>query len=87
MNLYIRIKDGKPFEHPIVEENFKQAFPDVDLDNLPPQFSRFVRVAPPALGRYEKNQTVSYELVDGVYMDVFSCEQMTDEEIFALNKN
>ena len=87
MNLYIRIKDGKPFEHPIVEENFKQAFPDVDLNNLPPQFARFVRVAPPVLGMYQKNQTVSYELVDGVYTDVFSCEQMTDEEIFALNKN
>jgi hypothetical protein len=35
------------------------------------------------LGVYEKNQTVSYELVDGVYTDVFSCEQMTEEEKIA----
>lgn len=83
MELFIRIKDGQPFEHPIFGENFRQAFPDVDTNNLPPEFARFVRVQPPAVGAYEKNQTVSYQLVDGVYTDVFTCEQMTAEEIAA----
>ena len=32
MNLYIRIVDGKIFEHPITEENMLIAFPDVDLN-------------------------------------------------------
>lgn len=81
MELYIRIVDGKPFEHPIFGDNFRQAFPDVDVNNLPPNFARFVRVQAPTLGAYEKNQTVTYELVDGVYTDVFHCEQMTAEEI------
>ena len=44
MNLFIRIVDGQPFEHPIFEDNFKQAFPDVDLNNLPSEFLKFVRV-------------------------------------------
>ena len=83
MELYIRIVDGQPFEHPIFGNNFRQAFPDVDVNNLPPEFARFVRVEAPVLGAYEKNQTVSYQLVDGVYTDVFACEQMTIEEIFA----
>jgi hypothetical protein len=83
MNLYIRLQNGEPFEHPILEDNFVLAFPDVDTNNLPPEFARFVRVSPPKLGVYEKNQTVSYELVDGVYTDVFSCEQMTEEEKIA----
>jgi hypothetical protein len=83
MELFIRIKDGQPFEHPIVSENFCQAFPDVDTNNLPAEFARFVRVEPPAVGVYEKNQTVSYQLVDGVYTDVFSVEQMTTEEVAA----
>jgi len=81
MELFIRIIDGKPFEHPILKDNFCQAFPDVDINNLPQEFERFVRAEPPPLGPYEKNQTVSYQLVDGVYTDVFSCEQMTSEEI------
>lgn len=83
MELFIRIKDGKPFEHPIFGDNFRQAFPDVDTNNLPAEFARFVRKEAPVLGVYEKNQTVSYELVDGVYTDVFACEQMTAEEIAA----
>jgi hypothetical protein len=81
MKLFIRIKDGQPFEHPILGDNFRQAFPNVDTSNLPAEFARFVRVEAPALGAYEKNQTVSYQLVDGVYTDVFACEQMTAEEI------
>jgi hypothetical protein len=42
-----------------------------------------VRVEAPAVGPYEKNQTVSYQLVNGAYTDVFACEQMTAEEIAA----
>jgi hypothetical protein len=83
MELFIRIKDGMPFEHPIFGDNFREAFPDVNTNNLPPEFSRFVRVQRPLLGAYEKNQTASYQLVDGVYTDVFTCEQMTAEEIAA----
>jgi len=83
MELFIRIKDDAPFEHPILGENFRQAFPDVDTENLPAEFARFVRVQAPQLGVYEKNQTVSYQLVDGVYTDVFTCEQMTVQEIAA----
>ena len=83
MELFIRIKDGAPFEHPILGENFRQAFPDVDTENLPENFARFVRVQAPALGAYEKNQNVSYQLVDGVYTDIFTCEQMTAQEITA----
>lgn len=81
MELFIRIKDGAPFEHPIVGENFRQAFSDVDTENLPAEFAKFVRIAPPTLGVYEKNQTVSYQLVGEVYTDVFTCEQMTVQEI------
>ena len=41
MELFIRIKDGEPFEHPIFGDNFRAAFPDIDSDNLPPDFVRF----------------------------------------------
>jgi hypothetical protein len=81
MKLFIRIKDGQPFEHPILESNFKQAFPKININNLPSEFSCFERVEAPFLGPYEKNQRVQYQLSeDGVYRDVWYCDQMSEEE-------
>lgn len=84
MELFIRIKDGQPFEHPIFGDNFRQAFPNVDTNNLPAEFARFERVQAPVLGVYEKNQRVQYERgQDGVYRDVWYCDPMTAEDIAA----
>ena len=80
MELYIRIKDGKTFEHPIFGDNFRQAFPSIDTENLPPEFARFVRVAPPVVGLFEVCDECVYELVDGVYTDVHCVRAMTAEE-------
>lgn len=82
MELYIQIKDGQPFEHPILGDNFRAAFPNVDVNNLPPEFARFERVLCPKLGPYETmaSETPTYELVDGVYKDVWHIRDMTDEE-------
>lgn len=85
MELFIRIKDGQPFEHPIFAENFRQAFPDVDVNNLLPEFARFERVAPQLTQNvYGKDPRVQYELGDdGVYRDVWYYDMMSDEEIKA----
>lgn len=81
MSLYIRIKNGGPFEHPILEENLRQAFPDVDTNNLPANFARFIRVAPPAIGVYEVYEGCTYERQDdGSYMDVHATRAMTEIE-------
>ena len=86
MELYIKIKDGKPFEHPILGNNFRQAFPHIDTNNLPPEFARFVRVAAPVLGPFEVYVECVYELVDGVYTDVHKVRPMTDEEKAAVHQ-
>jgi hypothetical protein len=82
MELYIRIKDGQPFEHPIFGDNFRQAFPDIDVNNLPPEFARFERVERPVLSMYEVmvSEDATYELIDGVYKDVWHKRDMTAEE-------
>ena len=86
MELYIRIKDGKPFEHPILGDNFRAAFIGIDTTNLPPEFARFVRVASPDIdelrGTFEVYESVSatYGLVDGAYTDVHIVRPMTKEE-------
>jgi hypothetical protein len=80
MRLFIRLQNGVPFEHPILEDNFRQAFPDVDLNNLPDWVEPFQRVESPSVGRYEINEGVIYEKIDGVFTDVWRIRQMTDTE-------
>lgn len=80
MELFIQIRNGQPFEHPIFGDNFRQAFPDVDTNNLPAEFAPFVRIEAPVIGAYEIYEGVTYELVDGIYKDVHHVRPMTDDE-------
>lgn len=80
MELFIRIVDGQPFEHPIFGDNFRQAFPDVDTDNLPPEFARFERIENPQLATTFEVAESTYQWVDGVVKDVWTIRPMTAEE-------
>lgn len=80
MELYIRIVDGQPFEHPILGDNFRQAFPDLDINNLPPQFAKFERVPEPNKGAYEVADGPVYQWVNGIVKDVWAVRPMTPEE-------
>ena len=80
IELYIQIRDGQPFEHPIFADNFREAFPDVDIENLPDTFAKFIRVEPPVLDTYKVYEGVTYQWVDGVVKDVHLTRPMTDEE-------
>lgn len=82
MELFIQIKNGQPFEHPIFGDNFRAAFPHIDVNNLPPEFARFKRVIRPSIGPYEVwiEEDPTYELVDGFYTDVWHKRDMTTEE-------
>ena len=80
--LFIRVVDGQPFEHPLIEGNMREAFPEVDLDNLPPTFAVFERVRMPWAtehGIFEVPE-VSYQWVNGIVKDVWVCRPMTDNE-------
>ena len=82
MELFIRIANGVTVGNPIMGDNFREAFPDVDVDNLPPEFARFTRVECPVLGAYQVfvQEKPSYELVGGVWTDVWHVRDMTTEE-------
>lgn len=80
MELFIRIVDGQPFEHPIFGDNFRQAFPEIDTNNLPPEFARFERIEKPnTCGTFEVEEC-SYQWVDGAVKDVWTVRAMTAEE-------
>jgi hypothetical protein len=80
LELYIQIRDGQPHEHPIFADNFREAFPDVDTENLPDTFAKFIRVGAPVPDTYEVYEGVTYQWADGVVKDVHSVRAMTDEE-------
>lgn len=80
MELYIRIVNGLPFEHPILGSNFRQAFPNIDTNNLSSDFAKFVRVEPPIPGLYKVLEPATYEFLDGVWTDVWRERDMTVEE-------
>ena len=81
MKLFIQIRDGKPFEHPILAENLAQAFPDIDTENLPNTFAKFLRVNAPVLGTYEVYESTTYEWQGDLVTDVHHIRAMTAEEI------
>lgn len=80
MELYIQIKDGQPIEHPILGDNFRLAFPNVDTNNLPPTFARFIRVEAPLTGVYEVCDGCTYEWDGDIVTDVHHVRNMTAEE-------
>jgi hypothetical protein len=80
MKLFIQIKDGLPFGHPILETNFIQAFPNIDVNNLPAEFAIFERVPQPNTQLYEIYDKVTYEWVDGIVKDVHHFKPMTEEQ-------
>jgi len=81
MKLYIKLQDGNPIDHPMTHDNFVQAFPEIDTNNLPEDYIEFVRVPYPTnLDLYEVYDGVHYEIIDGVCKDVHTVREMTDEE-------
>lgn len=81
MELFIQIRDGQPYQHPIFGDNFRSAFPHIDVNNLPPEFARFERIERPKPGVFEVvSETPTYQWVNGVVKDVWSIRPMTETE-------
>jgi hypothetical protein len=80
MELYIQIRDGQPYEHPILGNNFREAFPHVDVNNLPPEFARFERLPNPEIATRFQVNVVTYQWENDVVKDVWSVREMTQEE-------
>jgi hypothetical protein len=78
--LYIQIKDGVAFEHPIMEDNFLQAFPDVDVNNLPPELAKFTRFECNVVCEKFEVPDVRYIQNGDTWEDGWYCREMTDIE-------
>lgn len=80
MELLIKIVDGQPFAHPILVDNFRLAFPNIDIENLPSSFARFERVAKPIPTVFQVVEGPVYQWVDAVVKDVWILRDMTELE-------
>ena len=84
MSLFIKVVDGQPVDHPMLEENLRQVIPDFDPNNPPLGFVRFERVLPPhILGVYQVHEGATYVFDGKVVKDKHSVRNMTTEEIAA----
>ena len=77
MKLYIEIENGQPKNHPAFEENLLQAF-----GKIPDRWVPFERIERPQLGVYDvfDQEEPVYQVVDGIYKDVWLVRPMTVEE-------
>lgn len=83
MNLYIQTENGQTVNHPAFESNLIAAF-----GGVPDHWKPFVRVERPTLGMYEtlESEQPAYQMVDGVWTDVWTVRPMTAEEIAAVHQ-
>jgi hypothetical protein len=77
MKLYIQTENGQTVNHPAFEDNLIAAF-----GGVPDHWKPFVRVERPTLSVYEvlESEQPAYEMIDGVWTDVWTVRPMTDEE-------
>jgi hypothetical protein len=78
MKLYIQIENGQPVNHPAIEENLIQAF-----GSIPDNWIAFERIERPQIGVYDlfDQDYPEYQLVDGIYKDVWLIRPMNELEI------
>lgn len=88
MNTFIQVRNGVPYEHPLMIENMRQLFPDHDLETAPDGFAKFTRTARPTLDPYEKIDAskgysgcgLTYEPTSDGYEDIWHIINMTQTE-------
>jgi hypothetical protein len=76
MNLYIKVIDGAPYEHPILEENLLQVYGVIDTNTYIPFEKK-----PYTVDVYQVYEGTEYVIQeDGICKEVHHIRDMTDEE-------
>jgi hypothetical protein len=79
MEYIIQLKNGQPFEHPILIQNFLKAFPNIDINDLGVNFVEFVKIQP-LENKYQIAENAGYGWVDGKIHQLWNYKEMSDEE-------
>lgn len=89
MNLLIKVKNEKTVDHPIAEDNLKVIIPDLDINNPPAGYARFVRKPYPDLSTNQRIESIDYvldsvlseELKTPVWTDKYNIEDLPVEDL------
>jgi hypothetical protein len=81
-DLYIQVQDGQTVNHPVLQQNLMDVFGEI-----PAHYEEFTRIPMPnlnTLGVFQKLQetyeTPTYRQVDGVWQDIWTVVDLTEEE-------
>ncbi len=81
MDLYLRVVDSKPVDHPVTKGNLEMLFPDHDFSTGgPADYVPFRRAEEPIAGPYERVEGSTYGLADGTWTDIWTVTPLTEEE-------
>ena len=80
MNFYIFLENENPSTHPILESNLVLLYPEIDLENLPNNICKFIRVASPVSKWDEVVEGPKYKIIDGICYDVWAVNKISDEK-------
>jgi len=81
MELFIKLEDGQPVGHPIMGNNFRRVFPQIDPNNPAPDFAKFVRINREDVGQYKVVLSgPTYAWVGDTVQDIWETRDMTAEE-------
>jgi len=88
MTMFIKLKDGKPTDHPLIEQNFKELFPNIQYPAYyTPEFVEALGFGlwdfsnKPQLGRYQKAVEVApVKNASGIWRQTFEIVEMSEEE-------
>jgi hypothetical protein len=92
MNFLIKIENGIPVNHPVSEENLRLFFSDLDINNPPEGWARFIRAPYPELSLGETIEKTTYELSNSLtvengtktYTDIHHIKPISDEELILM---
>lgn len=84
MNLYIKVENGIPIDHPAIESNLLDAFGEI-----PNNWEPFVRGEHPKPNVYQVVHIPdsTYEKINGVWTDAWTVRDMTPEEKLQKQQN
>lgn len=89
MELLIKVENGKTVDHPIAKENLIYFYPDLDVNNPPEGYAKFVRKSYPELSLIQSLESTEY-VIDSelseqsntvVWTDKYNIRELTQEEI------
>ena len=79
--LYIRVHLGNVIEHPITASNLRMLYPDLDPENPPKGFERFVRVPHPEISPFHKHARTEYIQTNYGWTDNHIVEEIDTTEL------